>query len=84
MNRDAERDDATGRTPRSGRVGSNYYHEKIVAKFEKKGDKALLLLRCLIRPSLRHEKQRSFLFSRVDLLNRTDPGEAVRNVEYML
>ncbi len=32
----------------------------------------------------RHEKQRSFLFSRVDLLNRTDPGEAVRNVEYML
>jgi len=43
-----------------------------------------LLLRCLIRPSLRHEKQRSFLFSRVDLLNRTDPGEAVRNVEYML
>ena len=42
MNRDAERDDATGRTPRSGRVGSNYYHEKIVAKFEKKGDKALL------------------------------------------
>jgi hypothetical protein len=46
--------------------------------------KALLLLRCLIRPSLRHEKQRSFLFSRVDLLNRTDPGEVVRNVEYML
>jgi len=38
----------------------------------------------LIRPSLRHEKQRSFLFSRVDLLNRTDPDEAVRNVEYML
>ncbi len=44
----------------------------------------LKLLRCLIRPSLRHEKHRSFLFSRVDLLNRTDPGEAVRNVEYML
>jgi hypothetical protein len=44
----------------------------------------LKLLRCLIRPSLRHEKQRSFLFSRLDLLNRTDPGEAVRNVEYML
>ena len=43
-----------------------------------------MLLRCLIRPSLRHEKQRSFLFSRVDLLNRTDPGEAVRNDEYML
>ena len=53
-------------------------------KFEKKGVKTLLLLRCLIRTSLRHEKQRSFLFSRVDLLNRTDPGEAVRNVEYML
>jgi len=45
----------------------------------------LKLLRCLIRPSLRHEKHRSFLFSRVDLLNRTDPGETVRNVEsYML
>jgi hypothetical protein len=44
----------------------------------------LKLLRCLIRPSLRHEKHRSFLFSRLDLLNRTDPGEAVRNVEYML
>jgi hypothetical protein len=44
----------------------------------------LKILRCLIRPSLRHEKHRSFLFSRVDLLNRTDPGEAVRNVEYML
>ena len=44
----------------------------------------LKLLRCLIRPSLRHEKQRSFLFSRLDLLNRTDPGETVRNVEYIL
>ena len=44
----------------------------------------LKLLRCLISPSLRHEKYRSFLFSRVDLLNRTDPDEAVRNVEYIL
>jgi hypothetical protein len=44
----------------------------------------LKLLRCLIRPSLRHEKHRSFLFSRLDLLNRTDPGESVRNVEYIL
>ena len=51
--------------------------------FEKRcGD--LHLLRCLLRPSLRHEKHRSFLFSRIDLLNRTDPGEAVRDVEYML
>ena len=33
----------------------------------------LKLLRCLIRPSLRHEKHRSFLFSRLDLLKRTDP-----------
>jgi hypothetical protein len=33
---------------------------------------------------VRYEKQRSFLFSRLDLLNRTDPGEAVRNVEYIL
>ena len=50
---------------------------------EKRGED-LKLLQCLVRPSLRHEKQRSFLFSRLDLLNRTDPGEAVRNVEYML
>jgi hypothetical protein len=28
--------------------------------------------------------KRSLLFSRLDLLNMTDPGEAVRNVEYML
>ena len=85
MNRDAERDDATGRTPRSGRVGSNYHHEKIVAKFEKKGVNALLLLRCLIRPTYPEAREaRSFLFSRVDLLNRTDPAEAVRNVEYMM
>jgi hypothetical protein len=42
------------------------------------------LLRCLIRPSLKYEKHRSFLFSRSDLPKRTDPGEAVSNVEYML
>jgi hypothetical protein len=30
------------------------------------------------RPSLRHEKHRSFLFSRLDLLKRTDPDEAVK------
>ncbi len=33
----------------------------------------LKLLRYLIRPSLRHEKHRSFLFSILDLLKRTDP-----------
>ncbi len=45
----------------------------------------LKLLRCLIRPSLRHEEHGSFLVrSRLDLLNRTDPGEAVKNVEYIL
>jgi hypothetical protein len=38
----------------------------------------------LIRPSLSHEKYKSFLFNRLDLLKRTDPGEEVRNVEYML
>ena len=37
-----------------------------------------------MRPSLRHEKHRFFLFSRLDLVNRTDPDEAVRNVEYMM
>ena len=81
VNRDAERDDVTGRTPRSGRVGSKYRHEKIVATTLRKRCEDLKLLRCLIQ---RHEKHRSFLFSRLDLLNRTDPGEAVRNVEYML
>ena len=39
---------------------------------------------CHIRPILRHEKHRSFLFSRLDLLHRTDPGEAVRNGEELL
>jgi hypothetical protein len=41
------------------------------------------LLRCLIRASLRNEKHRSFLFSGLDLRNRTDPGEAVRNCFYL-
>ncbi len=44
----------------------------------------LKLLRCLISPSPRHEKHRSFLFSRLDLLNRTDPDETVKNFEYIL
>jgi hypothetical protein len=44
----------------------------------------LKFLRCLTSPSLRHEKHRSFLFTRLDLRNRADPGEAIRNVEYML
>jgi len=47
----------------------------------------LKLLQCLIRPSgpsLRHEKRRSFLFTRLDLLNRTDPDEAVRNADYSM
>ena len=44
----------------------------------------LKLLRYLISPSLRHEKQRTFLFIRLDLLNRTDPDETVRKVEYIL
>ena len=44
----------------------------------------LELLRCLIRPRLRHEKHRSFLLCRIDLLNRTDPDEEVKNVEYMM
>ncbi len=51
--------------------------------FEKRCEN-LKLLRCLIRSNLKHEKHRSFLFIRVDLLNRTDRGEAVTNVEYML
>ncbi len=44
----------------------------------------LKILRCLIRPNLSHEKHRSFLFSRLDLLNRTDPGEEVRNADYSM
>jgi hypothetical protein len=31
-----------------------------------------------------NEKDRSFLFCRLDLLSRTDPGESIRNVEYMM
>ncbi len=58
-------------------------HEKRGKSLEKRCED-LKLLRCLVRLSLRHEKQRSFLFGRLDLLNRTDPGEAVRNVDYML
>jgi hypothetical protein len=30
------------------------------------------------------EKHRSFLFTRLDLLNRTDPGETVRNTDYSM
>jgi hypothetical protein len=41
---------------------------KVVSIHLKKRCEDLKLLRCLTRPSLRHEKQRSFLFSRVDLL----------------
>ena len=84
MNRDAERDDAIKRTPRCGRAVSKYLTRENRAKTLRKGVRGSELLRCLIRPSLRHEKHRSFLFSRVDLLNRTDPDETVRNVEYML
>jgi len=81
---DAERDDATGRTPRCGRAGSKYLTRENRAKILWDKVWGSELLRCLIRPSLRYEKHRSFLFRRVDLLNRPDPGEAVRNVEYML
>jgi hypothetical protein len=37
-----------------------------------------------MRSTLSHEKEISFLFNRLDLVNRTDPGEEVRNVEYIL
>jgi hypothetical protein len=84
VNKCAERDDATGRTPRSGRAGSKYRHKKRGETLRKRCEALSFYDAFLIRPSLWHEKQRSFLFSRVDLLNRTDPGEAVRNVEYML
>jgi hypothetical protein len=47
----------------------------------RKRSEDLKLLRGLIRPSLRHEKYRSFLFSRLDLLNRTDPGDQGRRFE---
>jgi hypothetical protein len=83
VTRDTERDDTTGLTPRSGRAGSKYRHKKSWRVLWEKVW-GFLLLRCLIRPNLSHEQERSFLFSKVDLLNRTDPGEAVRNVEYMM
>ncbi len=63
--------------------GDQGWHEEIVELLEKKGVRILrFFLRCLTRPSLRHEKHRSFLFRRLDLLNRTDPGEEVRNAGY--
>ncbi len=67
----------------SGRAGSSECHENR-GKHLRKGVRILSFYDALIRPSLRHEKQRSFLFSRLDLPNRADPDEAVRNVEYML
>ena len=70
-------------TPRCGRVGSSECHENRGKSLEKRCED-LKLLRCLMRPSLRYEKQRCFLFSRIDLINRTDPDEVVRNVEYMM
>ena len=78
MNRDAERDDSIRRTQsEGGRVLVVTRHNR--DNYLRKRCEDLKLLRCLIRPSLRHEKHRSFLFNRVDLVNRTDPGEAVRN-----
>ena len=69
----------------SKRTGSKDRHEKVVAKTLRKRCEAFCFYDALEGlPSLRHEKQRSFLFSRADLLNRTDPDETVRNVEYML
>jgi hypothetical protein len=79
VTRDAERDDATKRSPSCGRAGSSAWHENR-GKHLRKGVRILRLLRRLTRPILWHEKLRSFLFSRLDLLNRTDPGEADRNV----
>ncbi len=65
------------------KIGDQGWHEEIVKLLEKKGVRILrFFLRCLTRPSLRHEKHRSFLFRRLDLLNRTDPGEEVRNAGY--
>ena len=64
-------------------MGSSGDTTKSCSPLEKKCED-LELLRCLIMHSLSHEKHRSFLFSRLDLVNRTDPGEAVRNVEYMM
>ena len=62
MNRDAERDDAIRRTPvqADGLKGDmmkswNYLRKRC---------EDLKLLRCLLRPSLRHEKHS--LFSRLD------------------
>ena len=81
MNRDAERDDAIRRTPRCVRAGGRALvvtRQNRVNPLEKRCED-LKLLRCLIRPSLRHEKHRSFLFSRLDLLKRTDPGKANKN-----
>ncbi len=84
MKRDTERDDTIRRTPRYGRAGSVKSDTTESWNYLRKRCEDLKILRCFIRPRLRHEKYRSFLFSRLDLLNRTDPGEEVGNVEYLL
>jgi hypothetical protein len=83
VTRDAERDYAIRRAPRCGRTDSSGDTTKSCQSLEERCED-LKLLRCLIRPSRMHEKHRSFLFSNLDLLKRTDPDETVRNVEYMM
>ncbi len=78
MTRDEERDDSRRRTPRCGRADSSGDTTKSCQSLEKRYED-LKLLRCLVSPNLRHEKHRSFLFSRLDLPKRTDPDETVRN-----
>ncbi len=83
LNRDAERDDTTRRTPWCGQAASRVTRCESCQTWEERCED-LKFLRCLLRPSLSYEKHRSFLFSRLELLNRTDPDEVVRNVEYMM
>jgi hypothetical protein len=66
-----------GDVKRSRVCEKDIYRSTILEKRGKhlrKGERIFKLLRCLRRPSLRHQKYRSFLFRRADLLNRTDPG----------
>jgi hypothetical protein len=82
-NGDTERDDNIKHTQRCGRTDSRVTRQNRVNTCEERCED-FKLLRCLIRPNLRHKNHRSFLFSRLDLLNRTDPDETVRNADYIM
>ena len=81
VTKDTERADVMYHTPKWVRSVFSGWHENR-DKHLRKGVRILNFY--IIYTSLSYEKKRSFLFTRLDLLNRTDLDETVRNVEYML